>query len=191
MLGVLPLKAVDGGIEPGIHYDLMANRVILVHAVFMVGHDDVRFDLSDDVANGKADLIVVRQQSVGIVQHIGFAAQLPGEGFGLRNLAAAVLLNVRTGGSTLFPGSQGQGHGFAAVDGAGGQQRAGGELRVADVGADGENGVVFVFHQLQLLQHDAEFPDNPESCAKINLLCMIVFSGEQGHVPGTGFLFPL
>ena len=69
----LPTEALNGGIEPGIYNDAVAGGVVLVHALGMVGHDDVGLHLPDDVAHGEANLIVVRDKAVLVLQHIGFA----------------------------------------------------------------------------------------------------------------------
>ena len=116
----------------------MTDNVILVHTVFVVGDDDIRLDLADDVADGKANLVIVRQQAVFVIQDVGFAPQLFGKGLCLRDFSPAVFGNIRPGGSALFPGGQRQSHGLAAVNGAGRQQRPGGQLGIPNVGADGK-----------------------------------------------------
>ena len=104
----------------------------------MVGDDDIRLDFADDVADGKANLVIVRQQAVFVIQDVGFAPQLFGKGLCLRDFPPAVFGNIRPGGSALFPGGQRQSHGLAAVNGAGRQQRPGGQLGIPNVGADGK-----------------------------------------------------
>ena len=111
----------------------------------MMGDDDVRLDPADDVADGEANLVVVRQQPILIGEHDRLASQLPGKGLRLGNFSPAVFADVRSGGGSFFTGGERQGDGLPPVDGAGGQQRPGGELRVPHMGTDGKNGMGFHF----------------------------------------------
>ena len=139
MLRLLPLEALDGGIEPGVYHNFVTDHVVLVHAVFVVGDDDIGLYLANDVAHGEAHLVVVRQQAVLIGQDIGLSPQVGGESLRLRNLPPAVFGDIRPGGRALLPCRQGQRNGPAAMDGAGGEQGSGGQLGVADVRADGKD----------------------------------------------------
>lgn len=60
MPGKFPLEALNGGIELGVCHNPVAGLVILVHALFVMGDDNIRLYLADDVADGEANLVVIR-----------------------------------------------------------------------------------------------------------------------------------
>ena len=114
-----------------------------MHTVFMMGDDDIRLHLADNVAHLKAHLIIIGQQAIHIVKDIALAPQLLCEGLCLRNFIFTILGNIRPGRRALFTGGQRQGHSPAPMDGTGGKQRTGGQLGITDVGTDGQNGMCF------------------------------------------------
>ena len=111
--------------------------MVLVHTLLVVGDDQVRLLLPDDVAYGEAGLLVVRQEAVGVVQYIALPAQQVRKRLGLLQLLRPVLFRRLTGGDALFAGGEGQGGDVPACGGAGGKYAAAGELHVAHMAADG------------------------------------------------------
>ena len=119
--------------------------MVLVHAVGVVGDEDIRLHAADHVAHGEARLVVIGQQPVRIVKHDRLAAELGGKGLRLGDLAFPVFGNVRSGRRALLPRGERKRHAASAVHGVRGEQRAAGQLHVADVRTDGQYGLAHGF----------------------------------------------
>ena len=134
----IALKALDGGIKPGVRHNAAARRVVLVHAVGVVGDENIGLYAADDIAHGEARLVVIRQQPVRIAEHDRLAPELGGEGLRLGDLAFPVFGDVCSGRRALLPGGERKRHAASPVHGVRGKQRAAGQLHIADVRTDGQ-----------------------------------------------------
>ena len=112
--------------------------MVLVHAVSVVSNEDIRLHATDDIAHSEARLVVIGQQSVRIIKHDRLALEFGGKGLRLGDLAFPVFGDVRSGGRALLPGGERERHAAPAVHGVRGEQRAAGQLHVADVRTDGQ-----------------------------------------------------
>ena len=112
--------------------------MVLVHAVGVVGDENIGLYAADDIAHGEARLVVIRQQPVRIAEHDRLAPELGGEGLRLGDLAFPIFGDVCSGRRALLPGGERKRHAASPVHGVCGEQRAAGQLHIADVHTNGQ-----------------------------------------------------